>query len=597
MAARAVLIAGSILIGPAVGAVLAHSQLVSSAPGSGEVVATTPPELRLVFSEPIDGQATHLDLLDSKGTTIARAIGSPDPADPYSLVAAIAPLADGLYTVNWQALSAADGHTTSGFFTFGVGDVAALPPANGGASGSIHSGHDAGTALLETQSRLLADAMFMVAFGLPVIARFVLREAGSSGIARAVRIALVAGAIGSAGLLILAGLTPGLDLVSYATTSRSGMLLLIRTVVGLGGATLVTIVGRRWPSLAVMLGGITALAGLGLTAAGGHAAAYASPVPIAAVVVHLAAGGIWLAGLLMVAWVAIAAGRPDQPLRAYVPRFSALALVSVALLALSGLYSDWIQTRSILGLGTAYETTLAIKIALAVGALTLGAAHYLIADRGARFERTVVAESGLAILVLVASAVLASGSPPGQERPIVIAPAVSSATVVASPPVFEVAPGRPGPTRFVALTGAVPVNGTVELDLQRLDTGAETRIGLRPDAIPGEYAADGGQLAPNSRWDASVVIRAADGTETARSRYAFGLDASGVSEGRQVPAIDPALILSIVLLALAVMAMAFTLGGGSLPRVEPATSRVAVLVGGAVGGALGLLILLEGPRL
>ncbi len=407
----------------------------------------------------------------------------------------------------------------------------------------------------------------------------------------------MAGAIGSAGLLMLAGLSPGLNPVGYATTSRSGILFLARTVVGLVGACLVAACGRRRPRLAVTFGGLAALGGLGLVAAGGHAAAYASPVPLAALVVHLASAGIWLSGLLTIAWIAIEAGRRDEPLRTYVARFSALALVSVALLALSGTYADWIQTRSILSLSTAYEVTLAVKIALAVGALTLGAVHYLTVDRGARFERTVAAEAGLAVLVLVASAVLASGSPPGQERPIAIAPAISSATAAGSPPVFEVAPGRPGPTRFVVLSGGVPAGGTVELDLSRLDVGTQTRIQLRADATPGQYAADGGQLAANSRWDATVVTRYSDGTEAARSRYAFALDATGISEGQQLPTIDPALLLAVTLLALAILGVAFTLGGGSLPRVDPATSRLAVLVGGSVGGVLGLLILLEGPRL
>ena len=596
-AAWAVLIAGPTLFGPAVAAVRGHSQLVSSTPGSGEVVTQAPAELRLVFSEPIDGHATHVDLLDATGRTLARAIGAPDPADPYSLIAPIGPLADGLYTVNWQALSAADGHQTSGFFTFGVGNVTAPPSADAGAAGSIHSGHDAGTALLETQSRFLADSAFLLAFGLAVIGWLVLRWPPPSSTARLIAGSLVAGAIGSAGLMVLAGATPGLDPIAYATGSRTGILLLARTVIGVAGAAVVVAVARRRSGLATVAGGIAALGGLGLVAAGGHAAAYSLPVPLAAMVVHLATAGTWLAGLVTIAWMALVGVPGDPPLRIYVARFSAVALVSVALLALSGVYADWIQTRSLLSLATDYQATLAVKVALALGAFTLGAVHYLTSDRAARFARTVVVECGLAGLILVATALLASGSPPGQEQPIAIAPAVSSAVSTGSPPVFEVAPGRPGPTRFVVLSNAVPAGGAVELQLTRLDTAAETRIHLHAVASPGQYAADGGQLAANSRWDATVVTRNADGSEVARSRYAFALDATGISEGQQLPSVDPSVIVGIALLVLGVVSVAFALGGGSLPRVEATTGRLAMLAGSAIGGALGLLILLDGPRL
>ncbi len=49
-------------------------------------------------------------------------------------------------------------------------------------------------------------------------------------------------------------------------------------------------------------------------------------------------------------------------LRAVIPRFSALALVSVALIALTGIYADWVQTRDLLGFDTPYEINLLVKI-------------------------------------------------------------------------------------------------------------------------------------------------------------------------------------------------------------------------------------------
>jgi hypothetical protein len=110
------------------------------------------------------------------------------------------------------------------------------------------------------------------------------------------------------------------------------------------------------------------------------------------------------------------------------------------------------------------------------------------------------------------------------------------------------------------------------------------------------YTAAGGLLPANSHWDASVVVHDANGTELSRTRFAFALDGEGISQGRATPAIDPALIVAVLLLIGSVLGLAFGLGGGSLPRADRVTGRVALVGGSVVGLALGVLIMLGGPR-
>src|SRR5438045_8154083 len=106
LAALGALIAGLalVLIGPAVagpaGAVFGHSELVSSSPGAGDVVAAAPTQIRLVFSEPIEPRYSALDLLDPVGRTLLLNAGSVDPSDRHVLVAAVPALPDGSYTVH-----------------------------------------------------------------------------------------------------------------------------------------------------------------------------------------------------------------------------------------------------------------------------------------------------------------------------------------------------------------------------------------------------------------------------------------------------------------------------------------------------------------
>jgi methionine-rich copper-binding protein CopC/putative copper export protein len=594
-------LAGPTLVGSAVQVVGAHAQLVTSTPGAGDVVVTSPTSLTLVFSETIDPNGTSVDLLDPTGLTLLSHKGAVDPGDPYTLsVPVTATLADGIYTVNWRSLSAADGHATSGFFTFGVGDVTPPPQAASADAGSVHAGHDAVTSFLETESRVLGDLGFLLAFGLPIIGWLVLRDRRDRVMCRAVVIAAMLGAIGSASLLLLSATSPGLDPVAFASSNRTGILLIARVVVALGGVAIAAILIRRdRQAPAQIVGAIVGGVGLVLLAAAGHAAAYADPGPVAAIVVHVFAVGIWLSGLLTLLWVAVLAPRPDEPLSAIVPRFSALALVAVALLALTGTYSDWVQTRAFPSIDTQYEATLLIKIAIALAAFAVGAVNFLDGGRGVirlgGMRLRLVLEGTLAIGVLIVTGVLVSGSPPAQERPIAIAPAANAAPAVGPTPGFDLTPGRPGPTRFVVTSDAIPAGDTVELDLQRLDGSGDTRILLRA-ATADTYASDGGSLPANSRWDANVITRGSDGVETGRWRFSFALDATGISEGLAVPPVDPVVVIGITLLLLAILLGAFTIGGGTLPRVDRATGRVAGLIGPAVAAILGFLIFVGGLR-
>jgi copper transport protein len=600
VAAWALVLAGPALVGPATPVALGHAQLVTSVPAAGAVVASSPAEVRLVFSEPIEPGYTTIDVIGPDGATIGSALGAPDAADRYSLVAPVPALADGVYTITWRALSAADGHTTTGFFTFGVGDV--NPPAQGGSSavggGSIHAGHDAATALLETESRIVGALGLLLAFGLPIVAWHVLRDPRSAGVAKIVAGALALAAVGAGGLLVLGGTGLGSDPIAYATGPRTGQLLLLRLGLTAAMAIGVWFLATIRPRLALGIGGGAAFGGLVLLTAGGHAAASGSPAPAVAIVVHLMAAGVWLSGLLVVAWLAIAGAPHGRSLGTVVPRYSALALVSVGLVGLTGLYADWVHTRTLVSLDTPYSATLLVKMGLALGAFVLGGRNYLSGGRESdrRFRPRVALEAGLALAVLIATGVLASGSPPAGELPTAIAPAASTAASAGSAPTLALAPGRPGPTRYLVTLDPAAGHVTVELQLQRLDQPGESRLELSPVAgQAGQFAAAGGLLAAGSRWDASVVLRDHAGTEVGRTRYGFALDATGVSEGRAAPAIDPAAVVAIILLVAAVLGLAFTLGGGVLPRVDPATGRVGLTAGSILGAILGVTILLGGP--
>lgn len=624
--ARATLVAGLLGVlllpaGPALrawpaGTALGHAQLVSSAPGASQVLDQPPAELRLIFSEPPDPRHSSLDLLDADGEPILTRVGAADPADRYALVVAVPPLNIGGYMVIWRALSSADGHTTSGFFTFGVGVPAGAPDGHGAGNGMgpdeemtagrLHPTHGPTEAVIEVIARVAGYLGFMLAFGLALIMATVLRPLSRSWPVRLIRVqGLLLGLAGAAALVLtgVVSLGPQLDLATYLFETRTGNLLFARAAVGtLGLVAVLGLVRARRPAAAVAAAAGLAFLGLGLMVLGGHSAAHAALAPGVAMIVHVSSASVWIAGLLLLAIVAVARRPRAHSLALAVPRFSALALVSVGLLAMSGIYVAWVETRDFLTLSQDYSAALVIKVVLAVGALSLGGLNFI--EGGGRsiwpigFRARILVEGGLAVAVLVATANLASGAPPASERPVPIAQTASS--LAGTPGIsFEIQPGRPGPNRFWAvIDGPATPGREIELVLERVDrlTGA-TRIELQPSTAGADrFVAEGGLLPGDSAWDASVVIRE-HAREVARSRFAFTVDHLGIDEGRRAPLIDPTLLVAIALIAGGLLVLAYVLAGGPLPRVERRLGRQAMVAGAALGGALGIIMLVAGPRL
>jgi methionine-rich copper-binding protein CopC len=595
----------------------AHSQLVSSSPGAGDVVATAPTEIRLVFSEPLEPKYSSLDLLDPVGATILLGAGTVDPADPRVLVAPVSGLEDGSYTVNWRAVSASDGHSTSGFITFGIGAGSSGGQGTGDApaGGDLHAGHSGAAAIAEVEGKTVGYGGLMLVFGIALLLLLfgTVAPAARGIAANAAWILLIAAASGSIVLILVeASSLPAvtgsssLDVAGYVTNSRVGQLLALRTLVALVGAAIVFVLATiRRNGAAIAVGAVAAVVGLILVALSGHAAGFESPVPIVVDLVHLGSTSVWLAGVVGLFWLIEFGGLSGDDLRALVPRFSAVALVTVTLIVFTGIYQAWIETYDFTSISTPYSLTLAAKVMVFFIALVFGAVNYFDGGRNRRwlggFRSRIFLEAGFAVAVVGLAANVTSGSPTSEGIPIQIAQAVSTAAPGSVDASLGVQPGRAGPNRYVVELSSPPPDGSiVQLDLQRLDSSiGESRITMRPSGSgpAGQvFIADGGQMAVDSRWDASVIVLDGAGVELGRRRFEFAIGADGITEGRALPPIDPALLAGVALLGLGIAAVAFGLAGGRLPRTAAGASRAAMVGGGVVGGIVGAVILSGGPR-
>ncbi len=398
---------------------------------------------------------------------------------------------------------------------------------------------------------------------------------------------------GAVGMLLLGGPASGIDVAAFVGT-HSGTLVLTRLAITALACVVVWWLATRRSRAALVVAGAAAVAGLVLVALGGHAAAFSSAAPVAATVVHLVAASIWVAGLATLGWLAILPEHAPAEFATLVPRFSGVAIVSIGLVSATGIYADWLQTGSLLSLETPYQATLAVKIGLTVAALAIGWLNYRAAGRDRRFGPRVFLEGALALGVIVATGILASGSPPGQAAPIPIASVASSALDAGSAE-LGIAPGRPGPTQFTVKLPTAPVaDATVELDLSRLDQAGETRLPLRPEADRLTWIAPGGLLPANSQFDANVIVRNGAGVEQSRTRFTFALDDETIIAGRAEPPLDPVAIVVAALIGAALVGGLLLVAGRTLPATDRRAGRVALLGGSVVSLVLGIVVLAGG---
>src|SRR2546426_1682192 len=124
---------GAMVLAVAVGTASGHSILQRSIPSANASLSTPPRQVVLVFSEPVVAGLSTATVIDRQGVVVSQAVAV--VGDGRALAISVGPLATGVYTARWRVLSATDGHTTSGFLLFGVGER--LPAGQAAGTGLI----------------------------------------------------------------------------------------------------------------------------------------------------------------------------------------------------------------------------------------------------------------------------------------------------------------------------------------------------------------------------------------------------------------------------------------------------------------------------
>jgi copper transport protein len=451
----------------------AHSELVSSTPADGAVLAHAPREVRMDFTEGISLVDGGLTLLDADGA----AVRTPTPTAAGRTITWPMPpqLPDGTYLVNWRVVSA-DGHPVAGAFAFGVGAVT-RPVAVSGAS----------PATTAPSPVVLVRWAGYVAFALVVgVILFVTWCAPGSRhpvLQVLARVGLVGGVLTTtAGVLVQGPYATGAgwgavldpDLLAQTVASPFGTVLLWRigfyAALSFGVFVLTRLEATltRW----LVADGVVAVA---VTfALAGHGTASGRSFDLVVDTVHVLAASAWVGGLI----VLVALGRSVE--RRALQQFSRLAALSVLALLASGVLNSVLRLHSVLQLvDTRYGLVLLAKVLLVVVALLAAAVTRSRLHGGSSLTPPLRVEAAVTVVVLAVTAVLTLTTPPPSTATPAGAPGHGddhSAAAPAVPVELPLGDGR------IALLTVSPTAGGSSIRVGVLDVHGEL-VGSRRVAL------------------------------------------------------------------------------------------------------------------
>jgi copper transport protein len=408
----------------------AHAILVRTLPSNDTVVHTAPTEVRLTFNEPVETAFGSIRVYDAAARRFDD--GQVSRPDPRSVSVGVSgPLARGTYTVTWRVISA-DSHPVHGAFVFHVKSPGANPHGianslNEGTPGSVSIGLDVARFLDFALLLLIAGGAGALLWALASAPGIVRNRLATVLAIAAVALAVVA----VAGIFFEGASAAGFSIDEALRWSvfrsvletRFGKVWLAQAIAAVVLAMLALLLRRRADRVFALVTGLLAVGLLVTPGLAGHAYTAGGIAQIADFV-HLVAAAAWTGGLafLVLALVWAVDGRWALASRA-VPRFSNIAVVSVAALIAAGVVNAYLEVKAWRGLWeTTYGALLLTKIGLVLPLLLLGAYHNRYAVprlrlgiasvvEQRRFLRTASVEVALMIAIVAVTAVLVSEVP------------------------------------------------------------------------------------------------------------------------------------------------------------------------------------------
>jgi copper transport protein len=396
------------------GTVFAHAELLNTTPDNGSVMASSPEEFVIRFSEPVSLIRTQL----MNSNRELEELGQHSIIDNVLRFKTQTPLQEGQYLLSFRVLSL-DAHPVSGSVGFAIGNLPApLPEYTQVDETSLRIARVNRTIYLLAILTTIGLVIFPFLFTLPD--ELESKRQACLNLAAAICIATAISGMGLWGVLLTeTSLSGFFDLENWSlamSTSLGTSFYLV--VCGVIGILTSYILGPNYlPGQFSGLLGVTLIViSLG---ASGHAAS-SGLIMNSLFVIHALMAGIWLGALwLLYRCIAI---NPVSMITVVLNQFSRRATIVVSILLLCALIMAWYQLGEIRQLiYSDYGYWLMIKLGLVALVLIIAAinrwriAPTLESDAtSARqsLRRSILIEGLLMIVVLAVTSVLASTPPP-----------------------------------------------------------------------------------------------------------------------------------------------------------------------------------------
>lgn len=566
-------------------AVSAHALLLRSNPQANTVLKQAPVQVELFFSESVEAKLSTIKVYNTSGNEVDVGDVRVDPADPTRMTVSLHSLSDGVYTVTWKAVSATDGHQTSGTFSFAVGNVnpSTMPVGQQTTSSSLPiSALISKWFLLASLALLAGQAPFTVLIWNPAIkndADELPNEIRTpSTWEKLYRFGLIGTflAIGL-GVLSQAGQSTGNELalpwaketINVLFGTRLGVIWLLRLALALGCIWLARKPDANWKRLTGFSLSLALLFAVSLTS---HADTESHPaLPVLDDWLHLVGMTFWLGGLAYLLSGLRELQKVESKLRTRLTalvmvRFSFMAIISVAIIGVTGLYSASRRVGSVTALlTTIYGHALLLKQGFVGALLCFAAINLLIITPRLNRDRLLGVSNPLLVTrfikmvfaeVIMAGLLLASVSLLTYLPPARIIPPNTDLTGTTNVDDLKIAlsisPGFVGQNTF---TLHLTANG------QPVQSVKETLLRFTPNKgnIPpsdleligqgsGTFTAKGTSLSLPANWQVQTIVRRENKFD-AYANFNFNVQAPGAaSESTATPRVVGALIIVIGLL-------------------------------------------------
>ncbi|MEC0183695.1 copper resistance protein CopC [Paenibacillus peoriae] len=430
----------------------AHAFVIESSPTENQVLDKSPSQVSITFNEDLQSAFMSIKVTDEAGKRVDTGKAQLNPEHKATMEIKLIPgMKNGVYTVNWRALSA-DGHPINGVIPFQVGSGSnSYTNQTAASEGSVASRLDliAVRWFLYIGISLLFGALCFRLFILPSLGRGKGKESEASqeldqrfsatlprwpvllwsgyGItSAAILISLPLQASWDAGVSIGQGFTLPILGEALQFTGAGQVWFIQMVLVLLLSVTLIYTLDhsisirqrRLWGYSSVIL----TLSVMLSKAFVGHPAAATHPAPaIAADFVHLAAAAFWIGSLaVMAVCLPVAGSELSVPERtalrqAALRRFAGWGIAMVAALLATGIYGAvlYVPAPSML-LNTSYGLVLLGKAALLLVMLAFAASQFRSARQAAAPQRAAVGlrtELCVGLLVMLLAALLTHLSP------------------------------------------------------------------------------------------------------------------------------------------------------------------------------------------